>query len=151
VAETCYKDVFREVCRFAPETKKVKKWVYSCIDEPFCVPDSRNRQKACGHKTCEDGCSTCASCAGPYHRKLLIKREIVIDEICEPKCVVETVIEKVAYKVYHAIPCSQGCPPGMNVVVPAPARLAAPVAPAVTPVPENLKAAPIPVTQPKKL
>src|SRR4051794_29975270 len=37
VAEVCYRDV----CRQTTEVRQIKKWVYSCKEEPFCVPSCK--------------------------------------------------------------------------------------------------------------
>src|SRR5829696_9680715 len=79
VEEVVMQDVVRHVCKHVTEYKK--KWVYSTIDDPFCIPDHKH--------------GTCAECAGPLCRKLLVKREV--DDLCHPltKCVIETIVEKV--------------------------------------------------------
>src|SRR4051794_9675938 len=102
VEEICFKDV----CRFVPDVRQIKKWVYSCKEEPFCVPSCRG--PLCAHHQCNAACPTCD---GPYHRNLLVKREIIVDEVCAPKCVVE----KVPYKVYRIVPCGT-VPPGTKIV-----------------------------------
>src|SRR5438876_906174 len=79
IAETVYHDVPRTVCKMVPEVKK--KWVYSCIEEPFCILDSKHGH---GHgKHCH-----CPDCAGPHCRNLLVKKQI--EEPCPTlKCVTE--------------------------------------------------------------
>jgi len=103
VEETCYKEVCRDVCKTVPDVKKIKKWVYTCKCEPFCV--SVGGSQGCG----ECSGKGCAACKGPYNRTLLIKREVVVDEIITNKCVVEKVTEIVPYKTYRIIPCEAPC------------------------------------------
>ncbi len=89
VEEIVMQDVTRAVCKMVAETKK--KWVYSTIDAPYCVQDSH-------HGGCEH-------CAGPYCRKLLVKRQV--DEPCQTmKCVTELIVEKVPVRVYRKVPCA---------------------------------------------
>ena len=89
VEEVVLQDVVRHVCKHVTDYKK--KWVYSTIDDPFCVPDHK-------HGTCEQ-------CAGPYCRKLLVKREVA--DLCHPftKCVTVAIVVKVAVTVYRKVPC----------------------------------------------
>ena len=141
--EVCYRETFRNVCKVVPETRKIKKWVYCCEPEPFCIkntgPAPRQRLfPLFGHrggddcaKPCDSGCAKCGGkgcaketviacpkCEGPFCRNQLIKREVVVEEVCDFKCVVEKVCDKVAYKVYHTLPCDQPVPPGMTVIPP---------------------------------
>jgi hypothetical protein len=88
VEEIVMQDVTRQVCKIVQEHKK--KWVYSFIDDPFCVKDSRR---------CD-----CVQCAGPYCRKQLVKREVIDPAHTTTKCVVETIVEKVPVKVYRKVP-----------------------------------------------
>lgn len=109
VEEVCYKEVCRDVCKPVPEVKKIKKWVYSCKSDPFCIPTGGPNVCGLGGK-CKTGCDKCKDqgcphCVGPYSRNLLVKREIVVDEIVTTKCVVEKVTEVVPYKVYRIVPC----------------------------------------------
>lgn len=112
VEEIEYQDVVKTVCKMVPDTKK--KWVYSMIDDPFCVQNSKH-----GH---------CPECSGPYCRKLLVKTQI--DEPCGTmKCVTETIVERVAVKVYRKVPCdTPGVTPAPEVlgVKPAPTGKGAP-------------------------
>ncbi|MBM3997075.1 MAG: hypothetical protein FJ303_23430 [Planctomycetes bacterium] len=87
VEEIVMQDVTRTICKMVPETKK--KWVYSVIDDPFCVQNSKHGQ--------------CPQCSGPYCRKLLVKKQI--DEPCPTmKCVTETIVERLPVKVYRKVP-----------------------------------------------
>jgi hypothetical protein len=94
VEEVVIQEVTRAVCKMVPETKK--KWVYSTIDAPYCVLDSHGNHH-------------CPQCAGPYCRKLLVKRQI--DEPCETlKCVTELIVEKVPVTIYRKVPCATDAP-----------------------------------------
>lgn len=88
VEETVMQEVTRTVCKMVPETKK--KWVYSTIDDPFCIRDTRHGE--------------CPNCSGPYCRKLLVKTHVEVP--CPGlKCVTETITEVVPVKVYRKVPC----------------------------------------------
>jgi hypothetical protein len=94
VEEVVIQEVTRALCKFVPETKK--KWVYTWVDDPFCIQDRRHPHD-------------CPHCAGPYCRKLLVKRQI--DEPCQTlKCVTELITERIPVKVYRKVPCD--LPPG---------------------------------------
>jgi len=101
VEETCYRDEVRRHCRLVPDVKKVRKTVYECQEEYFCLPPCR-LPAWCGLAE-PAGCPTCAE---PYRRRLLVKKEVVEEQ---PSCkwVVETTVEKVPYTVYHKVPCPQ--------------------------------------------
>lgn len=89
VEETVIQEVTRAVCKMVPETKK--KWVYSTIDAPYCVQDSHHGADC--------------HCAGPYCRKLLVKRQV--DEPCPGmKCVTELIVEKVPVTIFRKVPCT---------------------------------------------
>ncbi|MBI2807203.1 MAG: hypothetical protein HYX68_19650 [Planctomycetes bacterium] len=88
VEEITYQDVIKTVCKMVPETRK--KWVYSWVDDPFCIRDAKHGQ--------------CPNCAGPYCRKQLVKRQI--DVPCPTlKCVTEQVVERVQVVTYRKVPC----------------------------------------------
>ena len=106
VEEIVYQQVERFVCKMVPEVKK--KWVYSMIDDPFCVQNTRHGQ--------------CPECSGPYCRKLLVKRQI--DEPCPTmKCVTEKIVETVPVVRYKKVPivstpAEKTMPPAENGVTP---------------------------------
>jgi hypothetical protein len=103
VEEVVMQDVTRAVCKMVQETKK--KWVYSTIDAPYCVQDSHH--------------GTDCHCAGPYCRKLLVKRQI--DEPClGTKCVTELIVEKVPVTILRKVPCTDAPPPEQLNVKPLP-------------------------------
>lgn len=54
------------------------------------------------HRDC---CDECVECDCPRYKKVLLKKEIVCDEICTTKCVVEEFIERVPCRV-----CCPDCP-----------------------------------------
>ena len=95
IEEVVMQDVIKSVCKMVPEFKK--KWVYSMVDDPFCIRDSKHGE--------------CPNCSGPYCRKQLVKREIL--EPCPTmKCVTETVVERVAVTMYRKVPIGT---PGSNI------------------------------------
>lgn len=96
VEEVVMQEVTRTVCKMVPETKK--KWVYSQIDDPFCIRDSKHGQ--------------CPNCAGPFCRKLLVKTQVEVP--CPGfKCVTETITEVVPVTVYRKVPCADAPVPPM--------------------------------------
>ena len=93
VEEIVYQDVTKSVCKMVPDVKK--KWVYSMIDDPFCLHDTKHGQ--------------CPQCAGPCCRKLLVKKQV--DVPCPgTKCVTETIVERVPVITYKKVPNAP--PPG---------------------------------------
>ncbi len=88
----CYREVVTHRCVLVPDRKPIKKTVYECKDVPYC----EHRLPKFGHCDC---CPECAAC--PKYRRVLIKREIVVGEICTTKCVVEEVIERVPAPCCH--------------------------------------------------
>ncbi|HTN77929.1 MAG TPA: hypothetical protein VL096_21910 [Pirellulaceae bacterium] len=87
-AGCCEQDVIEHVCKMVVEKKPIKKVVYECKKVPYCV-HKVPRLGACG------GCAECEAC--PRYKTVLIKREIVVGEKCETKCVVEAVSRKAAH------------------------------------------------------
>ncbi len=112
VEETVIENVERVVCKMVPEFKK--KWVYSWVADPFCIPDSKHGQ--------------CPNCSGPYCRKQLVKRE-VLEPCPNMKCVTETIVEQVAVKVYRKVPCDSLPPATIQPGTPAPKIEVIPVRP----------------------
>lgn len=99
VAVTEYKDVDTYVCKLVPYTKKTKKWVYTCKDDPFCIHKSNSAL----HYFCEEECSQ-PCCLGPFERKLLVKKEIVVKEEQATRCVTEKVSRKVPCVMWRKVP-----------------------------------------------
>lgn len=78
-ASKCYR------CRIITETKPIKKVVYDCKEVPYC-PHCCPKP----FKMDENGC--CPICKDrPRFKRVLKKREIIIGEKCETKCVPEEV------------------------------------------------------------
>jgi hypothetical protein len=106
--EICYQNVVTHRCVLVPDVKQIKKTVYECKEVPFCLhklPPLFSHHK---HDCCED----CPECDCPRYKKVLLKKEIVCDEICGTKCVIEEVVERVPCRVSRPCPhCSQavGC------------------------------------------
>lgn len=88
----CYREVVTHRCVLVPDIKPVKKTVYECREVPYC----EHRLPKFGHCDC---CPECQAC--PKYKRVLVKREIVVGEICTTKCVVEEVIELVAGPCCH--------------------------------------------------
>jgi hypothetical protein len=109
VQVTEIQEVCREVCKIVPDVKKTTKWVYSTVDDPFCL----HRSGAHGHGhhgNCEPGCP---SCEGPFCRKQLVKRAVICEEPTT-KCVVEKIVEHVPCTVWKKVACApqpDACPP----------------------------------------
>lgn len=112
VEEIVHKEVVRHVCKYVPDVKKVRKTVYECKEEPYCLPKCscgsfslfgyRVSCWGCGHSAANPECDQCE----PVRmRRVLVKREVV-QECPTYKCVVETVREVVPVKVYRAVPCN---------------------------------------------
>jgi hypothetical protein len=114
VPTTEYKEVESYVCKLVPYTKKTKKWVYTYKDAPFCIHKSKS-----GLLCLFDD----PRCLGPFQRKLLVKKEIVVKEEQATRCVAEKVVTKVPCTVLRKVP-----------VEAAPEKLAPPLRP-LTPLP----------------
>ena len=69
------------ICQQVVEHKPIKKTVYSCQPVPYCLsacPNPLQRGQTCCHE-----CEIC-----PRYKRVLLKKEIVVGETCETKCVV---------------------------------------------------------------
>ena len=95
--EIVYQDVVTHRCKLVPETKQIKKTVYDVKEVPFCLP--KLPPLFSFHRAC---CDDCPECDCPRYKRVLIKKEIVCEEICSYKCVIEEVVERV--------PCRVCCP-----------------------------------------
>lgn len=84
-AGCCEKDLVEHRCVMKVVKTPIKKVVYECKEVPYCV-----------HAVSKHGdCNKCAACeACPLYKTVLIKKEIVVGEKCETKCVVEEVVRK---------------------------------------------------------
>lgn len=96
-----FTEVVRYVCKVVPDVKKVRKVSYSTKDDPFCLPNGCLKELPVGCSADADGCATCK---GPYIRKVLVKTEVVCEEPTV-KCVVERVVERVPCKIKQMVPC----------------------------------------------
>ena len=95
-----YRDVVSHRCKLVPETKQVKKTVYEVKLVPFCLhklPPLLGHHRQC--------CDECLACDCVRYKKVLVKKEVVLGEICTSKCVVEEFVESVPCRV-----CSPDCP-----------------------------------------
>jgi hypothetical protein len=122
--EIVYQDVVTHRCRLVPDVKQMKKTVYECKEVPFCLhklPPLFSRHK-------HDCCDACPECDCPRYKKVLLKKEIVCEEICGTKCVIEEVIERVPCHVCRPCPhCSSAVPRASAAPLP-PAPLVEPAA-----------------------
>lgn len=109
-----YTEVVRYVCKVVPDVKKVRKVNYSTKDDPFCLPNGCLKELPVGCATDAEGCATCK---GPYMRKILVKTEVVCEEPTV-KCVVERVVERVPCKVKQMVPCGPVTVGSATAVVP---------------------------------
>ena len=101
VEDICYQEVKKKVCRMVPEVKQHKKRVFDVKCEDYCLPKCPC-PLCCGKKLCGDWCPLCGK---PRTKQLLLKKDIVVEEVISYKCVVEEVVELVPYKVYRQVPC----------------------------------------------
>lgn len=110
----CYYQVTKYRCVLVPDTKQIKKTVYECRDVPYC----EHRLPKFGHYEC---CPECAAC--PKFKKVMVKREVVVAEVCGTKCVVEAYCEQVPGPCRHCgVPSGPPSPPPyVDAPVPPPA------------------------------
>jgi hypothetical protein len=105
--EICYQNVVTHRCVLVPDVKQIKKTVYECKEVPFCLHKLPKLFSHHKHDCCED----CPECECPRYKKVLLKKEIVCEEICGTKCVIEEVVERVPCRVCKPCPhCSQAVP-----------------------------------------
>lgn len=81
-------------CRLVPEVKQIKKTIYEVQEVPYCLK-KLPPWWSLWRRDCQE---TCSECECPRYRKVLVKKEIVVREICTNRCVVEE----------HRQPCN--CP-----------------------------------------
>ena len=128
----CWQEVVTHRCVLVPERKPIKKTVYECKEVPYC----EHALPKFGHCDC---CPSCKAC--PKYKKVLLKKEIVVGEICTTKCVVEEVVERVLGPCCHcgqANACDEE--PTDAPAVPTPGKEVAPPTP-----PQSAFAPPAPV------
>jgi hypothetical protein len=92
-----WRDVVRHECNLVPEKKQIKKTVYEVKEVPFCL---HKLPPLLGHHG--ECCNACRECGCVRYKKVLLKKEVVCEEICTTKCIVEELVEKV--------PCRECCP-----------------------------------------
>jgi hypothetical protein len=95
--QNVWRDVVCHECKLVPETRQIKKTVYEVREVPFCLhkpPPLFGHHGAC--------CDECRECGKVRYKKVLLKKEIVCEEICTSKCVVEEFADRV--------PCRECCP-----------------------------------------
>ncbi len=96
-----YRDVISHRCKLVPDKKQIKKTVYEVKEVPFCL-HKLPPLHSLHHGDCA---GDCAECDCPRYKKVLLKKEIVCEEICTTKCVVEEFVERVPCRV-----CCPDCP-----------------------------------------
>jgi hypothetical protein len=95
-----YRDVISHRCKMVPDKRPVKKTVYEVKEVPFCL---HKLPSLLGHH--HDCCDECRECGCVRYKKVLMKKEIVCDEICTTRCVVEEFVERIPCRV-----CCSDCP-----------------------------------------
>ena len=76
------KDVVRHECQLVPEKKPIKKTVYEVKEVPFCL---HKLPPLLGHH--RQYCDACRECGCVRYKKVLVKKEVVVGEICTTRCV----------------------------------------------------------------
>jgi hypothetical protein len=99
--QVVYQDVVSHRCKLVPDKKQIKKTVYEVKEVPFCL---HKLPPLFGHHH-GDCCDQCAECDCPRYKKVLLKKEIVCEEVCTTKCVIEEFVERVPCRV-----CCPDCP-----------------------------------------
>lgn len=114
IEEIRYQEIVHTICTTVPDVKKTVKPVYRCKEEEICLPKCSHCKQKCGD------CSSCPQCGKPRSRRVLVKK-LVMEACPTSKCVIETVVEKVPYKILRMVPCN-------SVSLPPPVQMQAPVA-----------------------
>ena len=83
----CCEQCVTHSCRLVPEIKQIKKTVYEVQEVPYCVKKLPPLWSLFHHHGCD--CETCAECDCVRYKKVLVKKEIVVHEVCTTRCVVE--------------------------------------------------------------
>ena len=96
---TGYQPCVTHSCQLVPEIKQIKKTVYEVQEVPYCVKKGPPLWALLHHHGCE--CEACAQCDCVRYKKVLVKREVVCEEVCTTKCVVQQHIQHV--------PCAPPC------------------------------------------
>jgi hypothetical protein len=97
----CREVVVSSRCRWVPETKTVKKTVYSYKNVPYCQPNCPNPLHRCG---AAEKCTECECC--PRYKRVLVKREVV-EKVETWKCVVEEEKQQVPSPASRHVPAAQ--------------------------------------------
>jgi len=100
--QIAYHDVVTHRCKLVPDKKQIKKTVYEVQEVPFCLPKLPPLLSLLHHGCCDE----CVECECPRYKRVLLKKEIVCEEVCVMKCVVEEVVERVPCRVCQG-PCPQ--------------------------------------------
>jgi hypothetical protein len=102
--KVCFQDCVTHSCQFVPEKKQIKKTVYEVKEVPFCAKKLPPLWRLFCHQACDE-CEACPDCQCPRYKKVLVRKEVVVKEICVAKCVVQEHVER--------LPCQpiQGCSP----------------------------------------
>jgi hypothetical protein len=124
VCVTEYKQVEKYICKLENYTKKNKKWVYTTKDSPFCI--HKDHARLLHH--CDPPC-----CLGPFERKLLVKKEIIVKEEPATRCVTEKVVTTVPCTVWRKLPIDQALSPAAICPVPSERKGNQPAAPPSSP------------------
>lgn len=90
---TGYYDCITHSCQLVPEVKQIKKVVYEVQEVPYCLKKLPPLGSLLHHRGCD--CEACAECQCVRYRKVLVKKEIVCQEICTTKCVPQQHVERV--------------------------------------------------------
>src|SRR5262249_2239881 len=99
----CYQDCVSHSCKLVPDKKQIKKIVYEVQEVPYCLKKLPPFFSLFPGNGCGD-CEPCADCQCPRYKRVLVKKEVVCDEICITKCVVQEHVERVPCQ-----PCQPPC------------------------------------------
>ena len=94
-----YQPCVTHSCQLVPAIKQIKKTVYEVQEVPYCVKKCPPLWSLLHHRGCD--CEACAPCDCVRYKKVLVKREVVCEEVCTTKCVVQEHIQRV--------PCAPPC------------------------------------------
>ena len=92
-----YQDCITHTCQLVPEVKQIRKTVYEVQEVPYCLKKLPPLWTLFHRHGCD--CEQSAECQCVRYRKVLVKKEVVCQEICTTKCVVEERIERVPCQV----------------------------------------------------
>jgi hypothetical protein len=95
-----YHDVITHRCKLVPQTKQIKKTVYEVKEVPLCLTKLPPLLSLLHHQCCDE----CPECECPRYKRVLLKKEVVCAEVCEMKCVVEEIVERVPCRACASCP-----------------------------------------------